>query len=100
MAQWKHEFSEPPIDLPTILRGSRPAEPDQSDWRVSLDQSIRAFAQSVDDLAEALDEGGDRAAYVRANAKVFKASDLTKIQLVCSIITVMAENRGRLEAAE
>jgi hypothetical protein len=69
-------------------------EPSVFDWRVGLDMSIRDFARGANEIAEALNAGGEKAAYIRANARQF--GEPLPLQLVCSIWLAMEQ----LEAAE
>lgn len=88
MGQWKHEYTEPPVDL--RLLGSRPSE----DWRHELSMAIQAFADSAHKIADALNGSPEKAAYIRANARQF--GEPLPLQLVCSVWMVME----KLDAAE
>lgn len=73
---------------PTILLGSRPADTvDVFDWRHDLSMAINSFAESANKIAEALNEGGEKASYIRSNARQF--GEPLPLQLVCSIWMVM-----------
>lgn len=85
MALWKHDYTEPPVDLRMLP---------EKDWRHELSESIRDFANGAQKIAEALDAGGEKAAYVRANARQF--GEPLPLQLVCSVWMTMEG----LEAAE
>jgi hypothetical protein len=50
MAQWKHEYTEPPIDL--RLLGSRPAEPTQTPADL-VNHTAWSLETNVDDLIKA-----------------------------------------------
>jgi hypothetical protein len=66
----------------------------EDDWRIELDMAIRDFANGAEKIAEALNAGGEKAAYIRANARQF--GEPLPLQLVCSIWLAMEQ----LEAAE
>lgn len=92
MGQWKHEYTEPPIDL--RLLGSRPA-----DLEKTADQYVYGLSSALKLLEDALDEPELAELLETIGHQGALNSDLLRLTALCSVLRERSRRRT-LQAAE
>lgn len=89
MAQWKHEYTEPPIDLRTY----------ETDWRVPVDMALVGLGYELDRIQALLVKDREAEYLCQLDNAALLMSRLTKLQLLCSVVRERRSTRT-LQAAE
>ena len=92
MALWKHDYTEPPVDLRAYRQ-----EP-EADWRIPVDMAIVGLGYELDRLQALLVKDREADYLCQLDNAAILMSRLIKLQLICSL--VKERRSSALEAAE
>ena len=94
MAAWKHDFTEPPVDLRSYRQ-----EPESLDWRIPVDMAIVGLGYELDRLQALLVKEREAGYLCQLDNAAILMSRLTKLQLICSLVKERRAS-AKLQAAE